>query len=47
MIQEMMIGALTLVASLAAAEPIAPQVYFQSHRGGLEEVPENTLPARG
>lgn len=29
----------------AQGEVMRPTVYFQCHRGGLEEVPENTLPA--
>lgn len=30
-------------ATVAAAD--APQVFMQAHRGGLDEVPENTMPA--
>lgn len=34
-----------LAVSAPADEPATPAIYFQAHRGGLEEVPENTLPA--
>lgn len=39
---------LIAIASLAATLPVAaelPKIYFQAHRGGVEEVPENSLPA--
>lgn len=32
-----------VLAAVAAAD--APQVFMQAHRGGLDEVPENTMPA--
>jgi len=35
--------ALALVAAAAVAE--TPEIFFQSHRGGMNEVPENTLAA--
>jgi len=37
--------ALTLCAVSAGAIPPTPDIYFQAHRGGKDEVPENTLPA--
>jgi len=40
---ELLATALVCVIHLGAAE--TPMVFFQAHRGGLEEVPENTLPA--
>jgi glycerophosphoryl diester phosphodiesterase len=36
-----MIGPLTILLAMTAT----PEIYFQSHRGGLNEVPENTLVA--
>jgi len=45
MIRWMALAMLALTATAATADEPAPQVFFQSHRGGLEEVPENTLPA--
>ncbi|MBN2310759.1 MAG: glycerophosphodiester phosphodiesterase family protein [Candidatus Hydrogenedentes bacterium] len=32
-------------ASTSSAEPLAPGIIFQAHRGGVREVPENTLAA--
>lgn len=45
----MLIHTLLLTAVLCQADaqpaPEAPTVFFQAHRGGIDEVPENTLPA--
>jgi len=41
---DLLIAALLCAAQLGAAE-VPPGVHFQAHRGGLEEVPENTLAA--
>ena len=36
---------LAILCFVAAAAAPAPQVFYQCHRGGLDEVPENTLAA--
>jgi glycerophosphoryl diester phosphodiesterase len=41
----MMAILLSAMALLGAEPGAAPKVHFQSHRGGLEEAPENTLAA--
>ena len=37
--------ALVVVAAIAQQAGPAPQIFYQAHRGGLEEVPENTMAA--